>query len=299
MPTHVTDAASHRQDKILNAAKVVGRSAIRQKVFNAICSGKKLVKTVEDIQAVYPELDYMQIRKAAIGLIHEELVGRAKVDGKLAYRRDLFYSKNKDEIIRLAKNRKRQEKYPTSYQPRPNPKPTGVLRIAIPAALARPAQITVDDIENFRRVRGSRNAHASAPAAESMLKKGLKKILGEQGTFKDWGGETDDLFTTRLRMKGKRMTASFGLKGKGTTGKLTPKKMGKNGDQIQRLFRDSADVYIVLYCGEVDQSIYEQLRTAATAKSYTEARPIYFGVIDGQDTQRLIKAYPSQFDVRN
>lgn len=74
---------------------------------------------------------------------------------------------------------------------------------------------------------------------------GMQQVLGEKGKFQDWGGEGNDLWTTRLRLGGKRRATAFAFKSGGTPGKLTPAKMGRNGDQIQRLFQSPADVFIV------------------------------------------------------
>jgi hypothetical protein len=71
--------------------------------------------------------------------------------------------------------------------------------------------------------------------------------------------------------------------------------MGKDGDQIQRLFRAPADVFLVQYWGQIDETILEQMRLMATAKSLFEKRTIFYGIIDGQDTQRIILAYPECF----
>jgi len=57
--------------------------------------------------------------------------------------------------------------------------------------------------------------------------------------------------------------------------------MGHNGDQIQRLFPYPADVFIVQYWNQIDESVVEQMRQFAIAASVKEARRIYFGVIDG------------------
>jgi len=57
--------------------------------------------------------------------------------------------------------------------------------------------------------------------------------------------------------------------------------MGKRGDQIQRLFRSPADVYMIQYWGQIDESIIEQMEKLATAKSALELRKIFYGVIDG------------------
>lgn len=136
---------------------------------------------------------------------------------------------------------------------------------------------------------------STPPIEERKFKDGLKKILDEQGTFQDWGGETDDLFSTRLVLNKERRSVAFGLKGKGTSGILTPKKMGKRADQIQRLFRAQADVFIVQYNGQIDESIIEQMKNSAVAKSAAEGRRVYYGVIDGQDTARILEAYANCF----
>ena len=294
MPTAVTDAASHRQEKIANAARVIGPSTIRQKVFDAICAGKKLIKNVEDIQKK-TDLSYMQILKAAVVFINEEIVTKTKVDGRIAYQRNLFYSKNKRQILRLAASKDRLEKYPTSYTPKPIASVRGVVRIIVPARYVQARRIAVDEIDSFRRVKSVPHSGLAGPQDERMVKKGLQRILREPGIFNDWGGETDDLFSTRLRIGGRRMAVAFGLKGKATKGKLTPRKMGKNADQIQRLFRSPADVFIVQYWNNIDSSILEQMQNFAKAKSVSEGKLIYYGVIDGQDTVRLIKAYPKEF----
>ena len=84
-------------------------------------------------------------------------------------------------------------------------------------------------------------------------------------------------------------------KGPGKSGILTPAKMGKNGDQIQRLARSPAQVLIVQYHGQVSDEVREQLEQFARLKSVWEQRPIWYGIIDGDDTSRLCAAYGSKF----
>lgn len=103
------------------------------------------------------------------------------------------------------------------------------------------------------------------------------------------------MFSTCLMLEGKRRDVAFGLKGKGMTGRLTPKKMGHNGDQVQRLFRSTAEVFLVQYWSKIDESILEQMENFAVAKSAVEGKKVYYGIIDGQDTMRLIAAYPECF----
>ena len=85
--------------------------------------------------------------------------------------------------------------------------------------------------------------------------------------------------------------------GPATTGKLTPKKLGKNGDQIQRLFNSPADVFIVQYHSQIDESVVDQMKRFAIANSVTENKQVWFAVIDGDDTNRLISAFPKQFKI--
>ena len=71
--------------------------------------------------------------------------------------------------------------------------------------------------------------------------------------------------------------------------------MGKNGDQIQRLFRCPADVFIVQYWREIDDSVQEQMIQFAQLRSYFENRTIWYGIIDGDDSNKLMLAYPARF----
>jgi hypothetical protein len=129
---------------------------------------------------------------------------------------------------------------------------------------------------------------------EKKLKLGFAKIIGEKGSFKDWGGEKSDLFSTKLRLAGKRIRAAIAFKGKGTRGKLVPGKMGKNGDQINRLFDEPAQVFLVVYKGQIDSSIISQMQAFAIGNALKGGR-IYYAVVDGSDIERLVSAYPDRF----
>ena len=111
-------------------------------------------------------------------------------------------------------------------------------------------QISVDDIDSFVRVRKMKvSGYLSAKVSETAFKKGILKILSQQSVAKDWGGEKNDIHTTYSKLGGKRRAAAFALKGPGTKGKLIPKKMGKNGDQIQRLFHQHWRIYLLSSTG--------------------------------------------------
>jgi hypothetical protein len=128
-----------------------------------------------------------------------------------------------------------------------------------------------------------------------LIKDAFARIAGEGGKFKDWGGEKSDLYTNKLRVKGKRRATAIAFKGKGTTRKLVPAKMGKNGDQIDRLFDEPAEVFLIVYCGQIDSSIVSQMQAFAIAKKALRGQKVYFGVIDDDDLGRIASGYPRAF----
>lgn len=74
------------------------------------------------------------------------------------------------------------------------------------------------------------------------VKIAFAESIGEGYIPKDWGGETSDLFTARLTVDGKPMTAAFAFKGPGLRGPLYIAGMGKRGDQAIRLASEPADL---------------------------------------------------------
>jgi hypothetical protein len=71
------------------------------------------------------------------------------------------------------------------------------------------------------------------------------------------------------------------------------------GDQLRRPV-DVRDGHlqeaIAPHWREIDPAVSSLLRDLATAKSaYSQNRLIYYGVINGSDSNRLLKAYPEHF----
>ena len=291
MSIDVTDVRSNPQDQIAHAARVIGRSERCRKVFSAIYQGKKKIKAVSEIERI-TGLDRMSVLQEGSKLCNNDIAKKTKVGKELAYEKYPFYTQNKNKVLSLAGNKEALDKFPTKTSPHVK---VATISLTFPKNMIDAVQITIDEIDSFSKVRGLPPSQSSMPIDEKVFKKGVQKILGEQGAFQDWGGETDDLFSTRLLINGERKNVAFGFKGKGTTGVLVPKKMGKNADQIQRLFRTPADVFLVQYWNRIDESIIEQMKNFATAKSACEGRRIYYGTIDGQDTSRLLGAYRDFF----
>jgi hypothetical protein len=287
----ITDTSGNRNDKIANAAKVLGNSIDRVKVFEAIYQGKKTRKSVYDIMQA-TNLTPVRVLQEAKKLASEDIVIQI---GKrnILYEKMDFYTHNRGRILSLARNKDKLAHFPTKTNPQGQLR---VVSVKYDKNFVDHKFVSVDDIDSFSKIRKVKNANLSQRAYESVIKKALKSIIGEQGEFIDWGGETDDLYSTRLVLNGRRCRAAFALKGRATTGVLTPKKMGKNSDQIQRLFKSPADAFFVVYQGQIDESVIHQMQQFAIASSVTERKRVYFGVIDELDIARLMAAYPEAFE---
>ncbi len=293
MPIKVSDIGSNLNENIQHAADTIGRSPHRRKVFEAIYRGKTKVKTVSDLIKM-TGLSRVRVLQEGGKLSGNQIVEKTKKDNETAYRKDETLTHHKRRILSLVDDPSKAAKYPTKQHP--SVKST-TYKIVVPGKRPRVKPVTVDEIDSFHKIRKFTNIDSSLgldKMLESKLKSGLKKIIGETHTFKDWGGEKNDLYTNKIRYKSKRRTVAFALKGKATKGSLTPNKMGRNGDQISRLFTSSAEMFFVVYHGKIDESIVSQLEAFSLAKSMI-GTTIYYGVIDGDDLNRLYQAYKACF----
>jgi hypothetical protein len=294
VPVAVSDARSNANDQIAHAATVLGRSEHRRAVFEAICAGKKRVKTVSEI-AAKTGLTNKQVLMAAHYCVSNHLFGQVKAGAETGYEKDPFYANHAQKILRLSRDRKQLEALPTKTRPHGLPSARGSVSVSLPRAHIQIQLVTVDDFVQFQLVRKRPATTQRATMSETKFKRGVQQLVNEQGTFKDWGGERNDLWTTRVRLNGKRVAAAFAFKGPGQRGKLTPARMGRNGDQIARLFQSEATVFLLQYWDSIDESVLEHMRVFATSKSVSTGQKIHYGIIDGSDTQRLVEAYPKAF----
>jgi hypothetical protein len=294
MTQPVSDIGSNAQENIAHAAQVLGRSVHRRRVFDAIYTGKLRRKTVKDLMDA-TGLSQVRVLQEAKKLAANRIVKPIKIGRTTAYEKDDFFHAHKNRILSLAESPMKLKKYPTKRNPVST---SGVIRLTLNSSRAQVSQVSLEDIETFRYAWGTEgDSMLGTRISESRFKEGLKSIIGEKGQFKDWGGEVDDLFTTRLRLGGKRRATAVALKGPSTKGKLTPGKMGKNGDQIQRLFEAPAELFLVQSCYQIDESVIDQMQRLAIARSTLYGKRVYFGVIDGQDSYRTLLSYPKAFRI--
>ena len=291
----VSDPRSNPNDQIAYIAKVLGRSKERTAVFVAIHTGRKNIKSATEI-ANATKLKRKRVLEEGVKLVHKQIVKQHKLpDGDIGYERDAFSYGHKAKIVALARSPKKLKKFPTKYSVNVTPVK---LNVPIAKSAIQTAVITVDTIDSFAMVKKIRSVPPLSGMSEAQFKHGVQRIVGEKGIFKDWGGETSDLWTTRVRLKGKRVAAAFAFKGPGTKGLLTPGKLGKNGDQILRLFREEADIFLVQYVGQIAPTVIQTMAPFAQMKSITAGRKIHFGLIDGNDSARIVAAYPRAFKRR-
>jgi hypothetical protein len=298
MVVRVSDTTSHRRDQIANLAELLRNRPTCQSLVQIVYFGKKREKSVPFLAR---ELTISTKRVTEIGkpLVNSFFTKkRDRENGKVVtfYVKDDFVRDNLRKILQLANSRKRLDAYHTKSNPR-LALVGRTVKVTVPFK-PNSQSITIDDVREFAKV-----CVIDAPVPnkdatrlpENTVKRGLIKILGEETVAKDWGGEFDDIFTTRITVAGRRRRAAFALKGPAKSGPLVPKMMGKNGDQIQRLFTSPAQVFFVQYEGEIKESIIHQMSQLALAKATTE-REVFYGVIDLKDTHRLRLAYPKVFE---
>lgn len=154
-------------------------------------------------------------------------------------------------------------------------------------------EIIPEEIDNFSKMKEINPTtqewqNYMKEKSEDDIKKRLCDIL-EDIPQKDWGGETNDHFTTSISIGGIRLSAAFLLKGPGNNKfkKMIPTFLGKNGDQINRLSKTPAKMLIVQHCHEIGEAVRETLQAFAVAPHIQKR----YCLIDGKDTYKILKAY--------
>lgn len=122
---------------------------------------------------------------------------------------------------------------------------------------------------------------------ESDIKTAFAEIIGECFVQKDWGGERSDLVSTQLRWQGQQYSAAFLFKGPAKPKPMTVADLGKNGDQISRLYSEPADFLVLQHCHSVTSAVRDHMRAFATRIGQLR----YFAIVDGADTVRILRRH--------
>ena len=157
-------------------------------------------------------------------------------------------------------------------------------------------EILPEDIEQFSKMRDVEVDSADEwmetmrLMPEQKVKEAFASLLCEP-TKKDWGGESEDIFSANVLVGGQRRTAAFLLKGSAGGAKfheMTPAMCGKNGDQIHRMVEDRADISIVQHAHLIGPRVRQTLRALTILPGCSHRK---YCLIDGQTTYRILKAH--------
>ncbi|BDM25281.1 methyltransferase [Pseudomonas sp. LRP2-20] len=124
---------------------------------------------------------------------------------------------------------------------------------------------------------------------ELTVKELICQLLGEHSVPSDWGGEECDVLSANLLVDGNRHTGAFLLKGPARFHPMKPTDLGKNGDQLYRLFNIPAQIYVIQHCHSIGAAVRKQAEAFALARNFIAPCKIVF--IDGLTTARLLRAH--------
>ena len=150
-----------------------------------------------------------------------------------------------------------------------------------------PGQIDQFSEVDFGRSLSAEETRRIAACEESHVKKALLAILGEPYIDNDWGGERSDAYTTQVTLDGVHKRSAWLLKGKSVRRPMRIADLGKNGDQIDRLFTEPADLYVV----QSNQKITSDVRNMLDVYAHDYRRPSRYTLLDGADTARILLTY--------
>lgn len=295
MPHSVIDVGSNLNENLERWSGALAHGGNKLKVFNVVYSSKRKQWTAKDIsKALNGAIDEYEVPHVGKKLVGDGILQQMPGSWPVIYTKIPEIQHYKNRILALAKNSGKRKALPTKR------KPQGRVKVTISGRQKEPGraiEVTIDNIDQFARVRKTKtNSPSLPPLPERRFKRGLLRLFGEAGKFPDSGIERDDLITNKLTMGGKRHTAAFALKGPGMKAKImAPAKWGKRGNQIQRLVSAPADVFILQAEKQFDEDSLEQLQNLVAHKAGQQHRTLYYGYIDRGDSLRLRHAYPSFF----
>jgi len=292
---HTTEFSATSEETIQKIATELSTSDRKCRVFKAIYSGGNKPKDAV-VLAAKTHLTEMVVLQLASPMAHQQYFEKLKHDGRIAFKKYPHINAARHRILRLAKNLKQLEHHVSSR----TPKQTILVQVnSRKRTEVKAREVFIDDVGEFVRVRNLKpaNLRSISPTRlpEKIFKYGVASILGNKGKFQDWGGEKNDLYTSHVTIGGRRKSTAFAFKGPAAPPPLTIAKLGKNGDQIPRLFSTTADVFFVQFEGRVEEAVKDLMLTYAIRKSQETGKEILYGVIALEDSHRLRVKYASHF----
>lgn len=119
---------------------------------------------------------------------------------------------------------------------------------------------------------------------ERQVKTALAALIGEPVVPADWGGEINDLYTSRLLVNGRQHSVAFLLKGPARFSPMTISDLGKNGDQLTRLGTSPVEVLVLQHYHYIRPEVVAYFQDVAS--NFRHVRR--YLVLDGPDTYPLL-----------
>jgi hypothetical protein len=292
---HTTEFSATSEETIQKIATELAASERKYEIFKAVYSGGNKPKPAA-VLASLTHLDEKVVLDLATPMANQQYFEKLKHESRVAYKKYHHINAVKQKILRLAKNPVQLKKHVSSRTPRQ----TVLVKVdSRKRTEISVREIFIDDIEEFQDVLDLKPAKLPAliPARlpEKIFKYGVASVLGNKGKFQDWGGEKNDLYSTHVTIGGRRISTAFAFKGPATAPPLTIAKLGKNGDQISRLFSTTAEAFFVQFEGAIEEAVKEDMLAHAIKKSHETGKEIFYGLIALEDSHRLRVRYASHF----
>jgi hypothetical protein len=297
MPQSVLDLGSNLEENLQRWSNALKGLGAKLEVWKVIYSGKREFWTAKEISLrLKGTISPKRVTEVGKQLLGDGLI--TKVAGKhpIVYEKIADVHHHKRRILTLVYSKAKREALPTKrgrVHVTVNVKQTNVKQ-------GEAVEITIDDIDQFKKAWKLHKGKQKPlnPLPESRFKRGLQRLFKDYGVHKDHGAEIDDFYTNQFRMEGKRYTAAFALKGPGVGVKIvTPGKWGKQGNQIQRMVKAPARVFLLQSELQIDEYSIDQLKSLTEHKAHQEGRKLFYGHIDLHDSTRLRRAYPNAFKI--
>src|SRR5207244_4242501 len=110
------DVGSNAEENIAHAAKIIGRSAHRRSVFDAIYTGKRRAKRVSQL-IKSTGLPRTRVLDAGKKLADNHIVKAIRLEGETAYEKIGFFHSHKRRILGLAASPAKLKAFPTKRNP--------------------------------------------------------------------------------------------------------------------------------------------------------------------------------------
>ncbi|MEU0538320.1 hypothetical protein ABZ319_00475 [Nocardia sp. NPDC005978] len=156
----------------------------------------------------------------------------------------------------------------------------------VPGARIYPSDIGQFSGIDFASPFTDTEAEAVLRVPEDTVKRAFAGLIGESYVPKDWGGERSDLYTSRVFARGRQISAAWLFKGPGFPRAMDIKALGKNGDQIDRLFTEPAELLVLQHCHQIKPSVVGMM----DAYAHDARHPRFYMIIDGADTGRILRS---------